>query len=326
MYKPEIFKDIPLLRNMLPTIVSASSTQSATYTFADSTNNKAYNFTNGTNLTAGNLLVWGVELPAVGYTNLASNNNVNATILSGGTNDWVTFRYVFDINQSRSNVQLLNITWQGSRTPVGYTDAEVPELKVYNWTSNAWVRFATIGLQRGNANTTNYSGVNAQNFIGANGNVTIVAWNLGGLADSGEGIATDFIKLDVTYTDNNPQWSQNSTNGTTAGANILHSVKWTDESLSGYIFEFDNGNGSLFNNTFVTFSGATNWSNISKVINSTSGSTIRWRVYANDSLNQLNSTSLFTYTTTSAQCWTKDSVGKMLIIPTGCIYTGDIGI
>jgi hypothetical protein len=44
----------------------------------------------------------------------------------------------------------------------------------------------------------------------------------------------------------------------------------------------------------------TNWSNVSKVVNSTEGSTIRWQVYANDTASptNLNATDIFQYDTT----------------------------
>lgn len=99
-----------------------------------------------------------------------------------------------------------------------------------------------------------------------------------------------------------PKWARNSTNGTGAGTWALHSVNWTDETaLSGYIFEFDNGTGTLANSSFVTFSGTQNWSNVTKYVNETVGSTVRWRVFTNDSSNNRNSTSLFTYTTTDVR-------------------------
>ncbi len=100
-----------------------------------------------------------------------------------------------------------------------------------------------------------------------------------------------------------PQWFDNSSNSTIAGANVLHSVRWTDDTqLSGYIFSFDNGTGVLVNDSFVEFTGTNNHSNVTKFINNTVGSTIRWRIYANDtnSSNPFNSTDIFVYNTTSA--------------------------
>ncbi len=112
---------------------------------------------------------------------------------------------------------------------------------------------------------------------------------------------TDLIKLDVNYnaTDNAPQWSLNSTNSTVRGASVQHSVAWSDDTaLSGYIFSFDNGNGTLINDSWVSMNGVANWSNVTKTINSTYNILIQWKVFANDSVNQWNSTDTFSYLTT----------------------------
>ena len=115
--------------------------------------------------------------------------------------------------------------------------------------------------------------------------------------DGGENLNYDaYVLLDY---DTVPTWSSNSSNGTIAGEYINHQVNWNDDiALSGYIFEFDNGTGSFTNDSFVSMTGTSNTSSVTKLVNFTKGSTIRWRVYANDSLNQKNSTSLFTYATT----------------------------
>lgn len=98
-----------------------------------------------------------------------------------------------------------------------------------------------------------------------------------------------------------PKWQTNTSNSTLAGSYVLHSVNWTDETaLSGYIFSFDNGTGTFTNDSWVSFTGTQNWSNVSKVINSTIGTTIQWKVYANDSSNNKNVTSTFSYVTTSS--------------------------
>ena len=98
-----------------------------------------------------------------------------------------------------------------------------------------------------------------------------------------------------------PVFSLNSTNSSLAGTSIMHSLYWTDDvALSGYIFSFYNG--SIFvNDSWVAMSGTANWSNVSKIVNSTVGALIKWCVYANDSSNNWNSTSCITpfqYTTT----------------------------
>ena len=98
-----------------------------------------------------------------------------------------------------------------------------------------------------------------------------------------------------------PTYSDNSTNSTLAGTNILHSLKWQDDTgLSGYIFSFDNGTGTFVNDSWVSFSGTLNWSNVTKSITSTVGATIRWKVYANDTSNNWATSDTYSYVTTSA--------------------------
>lgn len=101
-----------------------------------------------------------------------------------------------------------------------------------------------------------------------------------------------------------PTYSNNSTNSTLANTSILHSLQWADDTaLSGYIFSFDNGSGTLNNDSWVAMSGTGNWSNVSKLVNSSVGAVIQWCVYANDTTNNWNGSSCtmpFNYTTTSA--------------------------
>jgi len=97
-----------------------------------------------------------------------------------------------------------------------------------------------------------------------------------------------------------PQWFNNSTNSILNGTLIEHSVRWTDDvNLSGFIFSFDNGAGTFINDSFIAMLGTEDWSNISKVVNSTAGTTIRWRVYANDTSDNWNETEVFSYNTTT---------------------------
>jgi hypothetical protein len=93
-----------------------------------------------------------------------------------------------------------------------------------------------------------------------------------------------------------PRYSDNSTDSTTAGKPIKFSVKWTDnDRLSGYIFSLCNGTwdgtsclASWVDEGWTSFTGicpnpySECWSNVTKVVNSTAGSTIKWKVYVND--------------------------------------------
>jgi hypothetical protein len=77
----------------------------------------------------------------------------------------------------------------------------------------------------------------------------------------------------------------------------IHGV-WTSEETPN----------SWVNDTWTSMTGATNWSNVTKVVNSTVGANIAWCVYANDTSNNWNRTSCnvvagvspFSLTTTSA--------------------------
>jgi signal peptidase len=94
-----------------------------------------------------------------------------------------------------------------------------------------------------------------------------------------------------------PQYSNESINGTQADSWVSHDVFWTDIELSGYIFSFDNCLGEFVNDTWTQFNES--WSNVTKLINSTIGCIVRWKVYANDSSNNWNETEEFNYTITA---------------------------
>jgi hypothetical protein len=131
-------------------------------------------------------------------------------------------------------------------------------------------------------------------------------------------------------------WSDNMTNSTYVSQTVKHSVLWkSGTSLAGYIFSFDNGNGTIQNDTWVALSGNRSWINVSKDIGASVGATIRWQVYVNGTGGDLNVTGLtaggpplpFEYTTTEppAACWGFDSSLKRLYIPAGCTYYIPIG-
>jgi hypothetical protein len=117
-------------------------------------------------------------------------------------------------------------------------------------------------------------------------------------------LQTETRMLTVTAVDTEePKYFDNSTNSTVAGSAVEHRLRWTDNSgLSGFIFSFDNCTGTMVNDTWTTFPGSSTeeWSNVTKIINSTVGCTIRWKVYANDTSNNWNASVNFIYVTTTA--------------------------
>jgi hypothetical protein len=142
--------------------------------------------------------------------------------------------------------------------------------------------FAINELQSPIANIL-YKGTNLENIS--------VVFNL-----SNSSTLTDatFYIADVNIS--SPIYSQiSSTWHHIAGSNIIHSSYWQSNStwnLSGYIFSYDNGNGTFVNDSYVYSNPQfmNGWINVSKTTNSTIGSTIRWKVYANDVLDNWNVT------------------------------------
>lgn len=104
-------------------------------------------------------------------------------------------------------------------------------------------------------------------------------------------------------------------------------VNITSEETSSQSGSCLDGSPVFLNASPASFTGTSNWSNITMITNSTVGSTIKWGVYAFDNSSNANFTGFFSYNTTSgggggATCWTYDSGSKLLIIPSGCVYNG----
>jgi len=53
------------------------------------------------------------------------------------------------------------------------------------------------------------------------------------------------------------------------------------------------------NDTWNPMTGTGNWSNVTKVVNSTVGATIKWRIHANDTSDNWNTSDIFSFVTTS---------------------------
>ncbi|RKY41417.1 MAG: hypothetical protein DRP85_06410, partial [Candidatus Makaraimicrobium thalassicum] len=118
---------------------------------------------------------------------------------------------------------------------------------------------------------------------------TAYAQDLAGKVNQTE---TRTITIDQTH----PKYSQNQTNSTQAGADILFSLYWEDNiDLAGYTFSFDNGTGTFENSSYENMSGTADWSNIIKIVNSTPGAIIRWRIYANDTAGNANTSETYSF-------------------------------
>ena len=158
-----------------------------------------------------------------------------------------------------------------------YNQTTIPFTGTLNWSNTDWTLNSTVGSA---IRWRYYSNDSFGNF-----NVTSI-----------------FTLTTTTNADTTPpQWTQNQSNNTVVGRMTLFSVYWTDNSaLNNYTFSFDNGSGTFVNDSVASMIGTANWSNVSKVINQTIGSVIRWRVYAWDVTGNFNVTAINQFTTTQS--------------------------
>lgn len=104
----------------------------------------------------------------------------------------------------------------------------------------------------------------------------------------------------ITVDNTPPSFVFNETNATDAGTYIDHRLRWSEDTtdLETYTFAFDNGTGTLTNDSETAFGAGETWSNVTKYTNETGGTTIRWRVYATDSAGNTKTSDIFVYEAT----------------------------
>lgn len=276
--------------------------------------NDSGSWTNGTwqNFAAGNWSNFTIIFPSEQGSNLTvkiyandTSNNQNVT----GTWFWWNTTAVDNTAPTFSNPGL-NTTCSGKIANFSTVISDDVALSGYIFSTNntgTWVNYTWASLSSGGT-AVNVTTLNST--VGTRVNYTWYA------NDTSNNWAVLYNSTQTTDCDS-PTYSQNSTNSTTAGAPVLQSLNWTDNAgLSGYIFSFDNCTGSLSNDTWVSMTGATNWSNLTKTINSTTSCTVRWCIYANDTSNNWNGTSCsvpFSYDTTSAGTFISISVSQAIL-------------
>ncbi|MBN2567227.1 PGF-pre-PGF domain-containing protein [Candidatus Woesearchaeota archaeon] len=179
----------------------------------------------------------------------------------------VVIEGLYLLNVSILNQDVTNITFflDSYSTLIGFNDTFSNSTNyTFFWNTSS----VSDGLYTLLVNATNWSGANVTN---SSGNVRI---------------------------DNNaPTWSSESSNTTIRAREVLLSVYWQDTfNSSSYLFSTNNS-GMWVNGSWTSFNGL-NWSNSSILLNDTVGVHVGWMVYANDSLNHMNQTSVFTIVTT----------------------------
>lgn len=76
---------------------------------------------------------------------------------------------------------------------------------------------------------------------------------------------------------------------------------WIVDGTGDEVYQYEMTTTGWVNDSFVAMTGTLNWSNITKTINSTIGLTYAWRVYANDTSNNWNTSDIYTYVSTSGE-------------------------
>jgi len=241
------------------------------------------------NMTGGS--VWSntydYTLSKDGTTNYFRNTNFteSRTIRFFGTSYWFTYN-----NEPAEEVWL--------RTKID-DSVETITRNITNWNNTlmVWDDSASTALTA----TYNIAGLNANKYYNVYNN-SVLAYSLqtnssGDLPSFAIYLSSEHeIKVEEDQT--SPKYYDNSTNNTVAGQPTLFSLNWTDNvGLDSYIFSFDNCTGSLVNDSAVAMTGTGNWSNVTKVVNSTIGGTIQWRVYANDTSNNWNASDTYSFVT-----------------------------
>lgn len=298
----------------------------------------SYNYTNLSNINAywssptsnstANRYATGTNASSTQYTNMQTRDGLTANASSDATDDNPWWRFNFTISNNVSYIKWITINITGYANTTG--EPAIFRVQNYSGIGNTYAHPTNFNNESSGLNnlSVNFTD-NPTHYLQSGGNLTF--WMEGNDFDSGEAVKVDFVQVDVGYYYPIINWSNPYTNSTTAGATINHSVNWTANdfaTLSGYIFSFSNGDGSFQNDTWTGFPTGlytSNQSNTTKVVNSTTNSKIKWRVYANDSFNILNVTNTFTYTTSPScsSAWWNNSYQNRVCLKFNNINSND---
>jgi len=179
-----------------------------------------------------------------------------------------------------------------------------------SWVNDTWAGWSPVGTPKWSNVTktlTSTVGIKVQWQIWAND--TSNNWNSTG--------AQSFITIPVSGDTTSPTyWSTTvSVNTTRTGHPCLFQTLWIDNvGLSGLIFGTNN-TGSWQNDTWTdpwTGTPTSGWSNRVKTLNTTAGLMIQWRIWANDTSNNWNSTGIRSFMTTPGNRFVDPTLGYPL--------------
>jgi PKD repeat protein len=198
---------------------------------------------------------------------------------SSDANAWTQLVWAVDSSWTRANVsvtiQLYNYTLGG-----------------YPASGNGYLTYTSSSTANTDETKNQTISTNPLQFRNGSGNWRI---RIKGVASTTIQFAFKVDLINLAFLDTAPPlWSNGDTNNNVAGQHALFYAKWNDNvGLSGQIFG-SNNTGVWANDTWVQMGGLTNWSNVTKTLNSTS-SLLQWRVWANDTSNNWNDTGILSF-------------------------------
>lgn len=235
---------------------------------------------------ADSTLWGGTNMTAPNYTNAQSidGNYLNACSDLGNDDPFININ--FTIQEPVANIQWINVTLMGYEA-----QTEDAQCTIWNYTTGAFQTFAQLPEPSLGTISINYT--TGLSSIISTSNKQLVIHCEGTAFDDKECMLFDYIVAKVGY---------------------------NTSVVSSYAANCSDSDAILTNDTWTAF-GANTWSNISKIVNSTSGATIKWCFYANTTTGLINGTSCVT----PFMFFTTAGVQSRLIDVCDSFSTSDLG-
>jgi len=220
-----------------------------------------------------------------------------------GNSLWWNFKFQ-NASQTSHTFEYANLTIHNFRVSGGWNDDE----SAFEYSDDGGITWYTIELWSttnpppSTATTKTYAIPNVDSWIEVNKTMfRIEGRTRNGGADNWAWYM-DAAYLDTKQTDNPPTWNNPSINPPVPYPKdtVSHNVLWDDDfNLSHAKLEINSSGidcNTKSNVTSTTLTGIQDWANLTYTLsNSCEGRTIAWKQYANDSINQGNSTNIQTY-------------------------------
>lgn len=195
----------------------------SSYTFSDSNLNKAY----WGQPTSSNRWLAGTEATGTQYSNLANNDGVYVSVSPNTNNDEPFWRFNFTINESVSNINWINVVFNGYENA-----AETARIYIWNYGSSSWANFGIVPNSDGTV-SNNYT-TSLSNYVDSSKQLVLVVE--GANYDTSDSIFVDYVGVDVGYTIHPPTHTNpilNSTIGLNSSSENLTVYNQSTTDLDG---------------------------------------------------------------------------------------------